>query len=365
MLPNQTENRKSEHIKISLQRDVQARQITTGFEDVYFVHQALPEINRDKICLSTNVFGYEFSAPIFVGGMTGGTPEAAKINSSIAEAVEELGLGMGVGSQRAALEEPKLGSTYKIVRKKAPNAFLIANLGASQLVKGYSVEEAVKAIEMIEADGLAIHLNPLQEAIQPEGEANYEGCLQKIEKLAEKLQVPLIVKETGAGMSAEVAKRLERIGVKGVDVSGAGGTSWAAVEYYRAKTVNDAFHQRLGKSFWDWGIPTVVSIIEVHQSTKLTTIASGGVRTGTHIAKALALGADLASMSTPILSPATKNAGEVKKTLNFFIEELKNTMFLVAAESVQKLKEAPLVMLGKTAEWLERRGFKPEVYSRR
>jgi len=365
MLPNQTENRKSEHIKISLQKDVQARQITTGFEDIYFVHQALPEINRDKIHLSTNVFGYEFSAPIFVGGMTGGTPKAAKINSSIAEAVEELGLGMGVGSQRAALEEPKLESTYKIVRKNAPNAFLVANLGAPQLVKGYGMEEAVKAIEMIEADALAIHLNPLQEAIQPEGEANYEGCFQKIEKLTETLQVPLIVKETGAGMSAEVAKRLERIGVKGVDVSGAGGTSWAAVEYYRAKTVNDVFHQQLGESFWDWGIPTVTSIVEVSQSTKLTTIASGGVRTGTHVAKALALGADLASMSTPILSPATKNAREVKKTLNFFIEELKNTMFLVGAESVEKLKEAPLVILGTTAEWLERRGFRPEVYARR
>jgi isopentenyl-diphosphate delta-isomerase len=262
------------------------------------------------------------------------------------------------------LEEPQLEATYKIVRKKAPNAFLVANLGAPQLVKGYGVKEAVKAVEMIEADALAIHLNPLQEAIQPEGEANYEGCLQKLGELVEDLQVPLIVKETGAGISGEVAKKLEQLGVKGVDVSGAGGTSWAAVEYYRAKAVNDVFHQRLGESFWDWGIPTVASLVEVNQSTKLTTIASGGIRTGTDVAKALALGASLASMSTPILRPATQGVAEVKKTLNFFIEELKNTMFLVGVESVDKLKKAPRVILGKTAEWLEKRGFKPEVYAR-
>ncbi|UCB61596.1 MAG: type 2 isopentenyl-diphosphate Delta-isomerase [Candidatus Bathyarchaeota archaeon] len=364
-MPSQTENRKVEHINISLQKDVQARKISTGFEDVYFVHQALPEINRDEICPSTCFLGHKFSAPLFVGAMTGGTPEAAKINRSIAEAVEELGLGMGVGSQRAALEDPRLRSTYKIVRKKAPNAFLVANIGAPQLAKGYGVKEVMEAVEMIRADALAIHLNPLQEAIQPEGEASYKGCLQKIGDLAETLQVPLIVKETGAGISAEVAQKLERVGVECVDVSGAGGTSWAAVEYYRAESSNDTLRKRLGESFWDWGVPTVASIVEVVQSTKLKPIASGGIRTGSQIAKALALGADMTSISTPILRPAIESAEEVEKTLSFLIEELINSMFLIGAESVDKLKKASLVILGKTATWLERRGFKPEAYARR
>lgn len=365
MLSSQTENRKAEHIQIFLKENVRARQITTGFENVRLVHQALPEVDRDKIRLSKRIFDHKFSAPIFVGAMTGGTQEAIKINTSIAEAVEELGLGMGVGSQRAAIEEPKLESTYKIVRKKAPHAFLVANIGAPQLVRGYGVKEAEKTVEMIEANALAIHLNPLQEAIQPEGEADYVEVLQKIIEITEALQIPVIVKETGAGISAETAKKLEGAGVKGIDISGAGGTSWAAVEYYRAKNVKDTFHQRLGKSFWDWGIPTVVSLVEVSQSTKLATIASGGVRTGTDVAKALALGASLVSMSTPFLRPATKSVSKVKRTLKFFIEELRNTMFLVGAESVDELQKAPVVLLGKTAEWLKKRGFKPEIYARR
>ncbi|MFP3984807.1 MAG: type 2 isopentenyl-diphosphate Delta-isomerase [Candidatus Bathyarchaeia archaeon] len=364
-MASQTENRKADHLRISLDKDVNARQTTTGFEDVHLVHQALPEVNRDKIRLATKVFHHEFSAPILVGAMTGGTPEAEKINGFIAEAIEELGLGMGVGSQRAALEEPKLESTYKIVRKKAPDAFLVANLGAPQLVQGYGVREAEKTVEMIEADALAIHLNALQEAIQPEGEAHYASVLQKIEAIAEKLQIPVIVKETGAGISAEVAKKLEQSGVRGIDVSGAGGTSWAAVEYYRAETAKDAFRQQLGENFWDWGIPTVISLVEVSQSTKLTVIASGGVRTGIDIAKAVALGADLASMSTPILRPATKSSSEVKKTLSLFIEGLRNAMFLAGAESIEELKKTPVVMLGNTAEWLEKRGFKPDLYARR
>ena len=364
MLPNQTENRKADHIRISLEEDVQARRVTTGFENVHFVHKALPEINRDEIRLSTKVFDHEFSAPIIVGAMTGGTQEATKINKFIAEAVEDLGLGRGVGSQRAGLEDSKLASTYKIVRKKAPTAFLIANIGAPQIVQGYG-KKVERAVEMIEADALAIHLNPLQEAVQPEGEANYSKVLRKIGEIVESLQVPVIIKETGAGISAEVAKELERVGVKGIDVSGAGGTSWAAVEYYRAKTAKDTFHQRLGESFWDWGIPTVASLVEVTQSIKLVTIASGGVRTGTDIATALAIGANLVSMSTPLLRPATKSASEVKKTLGLLVEELRNTMFLVGAKTMVGISQVPLVILGETAEWLEKRGFKPETYARR
>jgi len=297
--------------------------------------------------------------------MTGSTEKALKINAAIAEAVEELDLGMGVGSQRVAIEDPQLEASFAITREKAPTAFLIANIGGPQIVGRYGVKEARKAIEMLEANALAIHLNSLQEAVQPEGETNYSGVLKKIGEIAQALEVPVIVKETGAGIAAEEAKMFEKAGVAGIDVAGVGGTSWAAVEYHRAKRLQDEFRQRLGKTFWDWGIPTAVSLVEVVQSVHHPVIASGGIRHGTDVAKSLALGASLASMALPILHSATKGPEEVKKTLQFVIEELRNAMFLVGAESVQKLKKAPVVLTGKTAEWLRMRGFQPELYARR
>jgi len=257
-LNNQIEERKVDHIKICLEENVQAQRTTTGFEDVFLVHKALPEIERDKIDLSTVIFSHKLSVPLLVGAMTGGTAKALKINAAIAEAVEELGLGMGVGSQRVAIEDSKLEASFTIARKKAPTAFLVANIGGPQLVGRYGVKEARKAVEMLEANALAIHLNPLQEAVQPEGETNYSGVLNKIGEIAQALEVPVIVKETGAGIAAEEAKMLEKTGVAGIDVAGVGGTSWAAVEYYRAKRFQDAFRQRLGEAFWDWGIPTAV-----------------------------------------------------------------------------------------------------------
>jgi len=364
-LSNQTEERKSSHIRVCLEEDVQARRKTTGFEDAFFVHRALPEIKRDRISLSTSFFNHKLSAPLIVGAMTGGAVETTKINAAIAQAVEELGLGMGVGSQRAAINNPKLEHTFAVAREKAPTAFLIANIGAPQLVQGYGVREARRAVEMMKADALAIHLNPLQEAVQPEGETDYAGVLKKIGEIAQTLKVPVIVKETGAGIAAEEAKMLEAAGVAGIDVAGAGGTSWAAVEYHRAKELRNEFRQRLGENFWDWGIPTAASLIEVVQSVHLTVIASGGIRSGMDVAKALALGADLTSTALPVLRPATKSSEEVKKALRFTIEELRNAMFLAGADSIQKLKSASVVVVGKTAEWLRMRGFHPELYTRR
>lgn len=364
-MPSQAEERKSDHIQICLEENVQAQRATTGFEDVFFVHKALPEIERDKIDLSTVIFNHKFSAPIIVGAMTGGAAKAMKINAAIAEAVEELGLGMGVGSQRAAIENPKLEGTFSIARNKAAEAFLIANIGGPQLVRGYGVKEAMKAVEMMDADALAIHLNPLQETVQPEGETNYVGVVEKIGRIVEALDVPVIVKETGAGIAAEEAKTLQKVGVAGIDVAGAGGTSWAAVEYHRAKRIKDEFRQRLGKIFWDWGIPTAVSIVEVVQSVNLPVVASGGVRSGTDVAKALALGASSVGMASPFLRPASTNSNKVKELLQFVIDEFRNTMFLVGAESVKKLKRVPVVLTGKTAEWLRMRGFQPELYGRR
>jgi isopentenyl-diphosphate delta-isomerase len=364
-LSGKIEGRKADHIKICSEEDVQARGITTGFEEVFLVHRALPEIERNQIDLSTVVFGHEFSAPLLVGAITGGAAEALKINASIAVAVEELGLGMGVGSQRAAIEDPKWVESFTIVRRKAPTAFLVANIGGPQLVSGYGVKEAAKAVEMLEANALAVHLNPLQEAVQPEGETKYSGVLKKIGEIARGLEVPVIVKETGSGIAAEEAKMLEEAGVAGIDVAGVGGTSWAAVEYYRAKSVRDEFRQRLGETFWDWGIPTAVSLVEVVQSVHLPVIASGGIRCGTDVVKSLALGADLASLSSPVLQPASKSSEEVKKALQFVVEELRNAMFLVGAGGVQKLKKVPVVLTGRTGEWLRVRGFQPDVYARR
>jgi len=372
LLNDETRLRKADHIDICLEEDVQARTVTTGFEDVHFVHRALPEINREEIDLKIKVFNHEFSAPIIVGAMTGGTAKAEKINAAIAKAVEQLGLGMGLGSQRAAIENPKLEKTFSIARKNAPTAFLIANLGGPQLVQGYGLKEARKAVEMIEADALAIHLNPLQEAIQPEGETKFKGLTEKIGEIAAELDVPVIVKETGAGIAAEEAKKLESVGVKGIDVAGAGGTSWAAVEYYRAKKAKNSFLERLGEAFWDWGIPTAVSLIEVVQSVSIPVIASGGIRDGVQAAKALALGASLSSLSSPILKQAVKGPEEVKKTLEHIIEELRNAMFwlrnvmfLVGADSIEKLRMVPLIITGKSLEWLRLRGFNPEIYARR
>ena len=364
-MTKETRKRKEDHIRISLNHKIQAKKVTTGFEDIHLIHKALPEIDKQDINLCTTVFHHKFSAPLIVGAITGGTSKATKINATIAEAVEELGLGMGVGSQRAALEDKKLEKTFAITRKKAPTTFLIANIGGVQLVHGYGVQEAKKAIEMIDADAIAIHLNPLQEAVQPEGQTRFKGILEKLSEITKELEKPVIVKETGAGIAAEEAIKLETANVDGIDISGAGGTSFAAVEFYRAKGKSNNSRRRLGEVFWDWGIPTAISLVEVSQSVSIPIIASGGIRSGIEIAKALALGSSLASISQPILKVAVKGIEETKQELTLLIEELKNSMFLVGAQTVQALKKKPVVITGKTAQWLKFRGFNTEIYAKR
>jgi isopentenyl-diphosphate delta-isomerase len=360
----ETQRRKADHIRICLDENSQARKATTGFEDIHFIHKALPEINKQNIDPSTYFLNHKFSAPLVVGAITGGTAQAEKINATIAEAVEELQLGMGVGSQRAAIEDKSLMHTFAIARKKAPNAFLIANIGGVQLVHGYSIREAKKAIEMIDADAIAIHLNALQEAIQPEGQTNFEGILSKITDIAGELDKPVVVKETGTGIAAEEAKKLEAAGVKAIDVGGAGGTSFAAVEYYRTGKESQ-LQRHLGEAFWDWGIPTATSIAEITQTVKLPVIASGGIRNGSNIAKALALGAQLASLSQPILQTSIKGVKETESLLTLLIEELRNIMFLVGAINIEQLARIPVVITGKTAQWLETRGFNVRNYAKR
>jgi isopentenyl-diphosphate delta-isomerase len=360
-MANETGKRKEDHIRICLGNKAQAKNATAGFEDIQLVHRTLPEVNKAKINLSTTFLGKKFQAPIIVGAMTGGTKQATQINASIAQAVEKLGLGMGVGSQRAAIEDRKLEETYAVARKMAPNAFLIANIGGVQLVHGYGLKEVRKVVEMIDADAVAVHLNALQEAVQPEGQTNFKGVLAKICEIAGAIDTPMIVKETGAGISAEDAKALEDAGVKAIDVGGVGGTSFAAVEYYRSST-----NQNLsGEAFWDWGIPTAISLIETAQTVKLPVIASGGVRSGTDVAKALSLNASLASISQPILQVAVKGAKETENKLSSLIEELRNALFLVGAEKLSDLSKTPVVITGKTGEWLQARGFNLQKYAKR
>ena len=344
-MAEKTGKRKVDHIRICLDQKAQARNVTAGFEDIQLVHRALPEINKSKINLSTTFLGKKFKAPIIVGAMTGGAEEATSINASIAEAVEKLGLGMGLGSQRAAIENKSLEKTYRIAREKAPNAFLIANVGGVQLVHGYGIKEVKKIVEMIDADAVAVHLNALQEVVQPEGQTNFQGVLSKIGEITGSVDVPVIVKETGAGIASEDAKALEEAGVKAIDVGGVGGTSFAAVEYFRSTQQKDVY---LGEAFWDWGIPTAVSLVENAQTVKVPLIASGGIRSGTDIAKALALGASLASVSQPILETAVKGAKETEAKLSCLIEELRNVMFLVGAEKLNDLTKSPVVITGKT-----------------
>lgn len=364
-MAHETGKRKEDHIRICLGNKAQAKNATAGFEDIQLVHRALPEVNKEKINLSTTFLGKKFKAPIIVGAMTGGTEQATQINASIAEAVEKLGLGMGVGSQRAAIENRQLEKTYKVAREKAPHAFLIANIGGVQLVHGYGLKEVKKVVEMIDADAIAIHLNALQEAVQPEGQTNFKGVLAKIGEIACALDTPVIVKETGAGISAEDAKALENAGVKAIDVGGVGGTSFAAVEYYRSNKQKDVVQNFLGEAFWDWGIPTAISLIETAQTVKLPLIASGGVRNGTDIAKALSLNASLASISQPILQTAVKGAKETEEKLSCLIEELRNVMFLIGAEKLNDLTNTPVVITGKTAQWLQARGFNLQKYAKR
>ena len=362
---SRTVRRKADHIRVCLRENVEARKVKPGFEDVHLIHEALPGFPLDEVNPSAEFFGFKLSMPFIISAMTGGTREAAKINMSLAEAAEKFRVAMEVGSQRAALENPRQAYTFKVAREKASSIPLIANLGCAQLVGEKGLETAFKVVEMIEANALSIHLNALQEAVQLEGEAGFQKALERLGELCRSLRVPVIIKETGCGISAETAGRLEEAGVKALDVGGAGGTSWAAVEYYRAKKAGNLLGQRLCETFWDWGIPTVVSLVEARRSTGLTLIATGGVRTGLDLAKALALGAQYGGMALPLLKPAIRGVGRILRKLEEVREELKVAMFLTGARNTFELQSKPLTITGETAEWLRARGMNPEAYARR
>jgi isopentenyl-diphosphate delta-isomerase len=314
------------------------------------IHNALPEIDFDAVETSQKFLGHNFKAPIIIDSMTGGTPEATKINSRLSLAAEKFGLGMGLGSQRAGLLSSELAETYSIARSNAPNAFLVANIGGAQLSKGLKIKDIRNMIQMIEANALVVHLNPLQELIQPEGEPKYKGVLSKIKEICSNFDIPIIVKEVGAGISMDVAKRLQSVGVSAINVAGSGGTSWAGVEKLRAETAHDSNKINLGELFWDWGIPTAVSLIEVRKSVKIPVIASGGIRNGLEIAKCIALGANMCGMAFPFLRHASKSLDSLYEFTNRTLMELRSAMFLVGSKNINQLGKIRFMTMGELAK---------------
>lgn len=348
-----TSSRKLDHLRICAEDEVESGD--AGFGDIRFVHNALPECDMAKIDVHTRFLNHTFSSPLFISAMTGGHPGTKDTNARLARAAERYGIGMGVGSQRAALENPSLADTFSVVRNEAPHAFLVANLGVVQL-RDHGIEWAERAVEMIEADAIAIHLNFLQEAIQPEGDHNATGCFAAIEELARNFKKPVIVKETGCGISAATARRCWGAGVRAIDTAGWGGTSWAVVESVRAGESGNAEDKKLrvlGQDFATWGIPTVVSLAEV-LATGGPVIASGGLRSGLDIAKGLAFGADLCGMALPLLKPAMVDDTALAEVIDMIHQELTVAMFLTGSARIADLRKTSLHITGRTRQMIEK-----------
>ncbi len=336
------EARKSEHIKINLEQDVQSG-LTTGLEHYHFVHEALPELDLEAVDTSLTLFGKKLSAPVQVSSMTGGTGQAMEINQCLAEATQECGLAMGVGSQRAALEDLRQIPTYAIVRQVAPDILLFANLGAVQLNYGYGIDECRRAVDMIRADALILHLNPLQEAVQADGDTTFTGLAKKIEKICKQLGLPVIVKEVGWGISRRTARILAECGVAAIDVAGAGGTSWSQVEMYRAP---DEFIRQLAGTFSSWGIPTAQSILNVRKAAPgVLVFASGGLKDGLDITKCIALGATLGGMARQFLKVAAESKKKTIDLMRLTKKQIQVTMFAAGIGTMKR------VVIGKLREW--------------
>ena len=347
-------HRKAEHVKVVLGKDVEGRY--RYWNDIQLVHNALPEIDFADIDTRVTLFGKELKAPLVITGMTGGFPDAAKINDNLARAASDLGIAMGVGSERAAILKGQYPESYSCVARH-PIPLKFANIGAPQIIPQAAggpvvgVEEARGALRLIGADVLAVHLNFLQEMVQPEGDRRAKGCLERIGDLAKAF--PVLAKETGAGISQSVAQRLLEKGVRGFDVSGTGGTSFAAVEHYRALNQGAEREARVGKVYWDWGIPSPASVRET-VPLGLPVIASGGIRSGLDIARALALGATAAGTAGGILRAASVSYEATRAELEQFVYELRVAMFLSGARTVREMQNVPYVVTGETRAWLRR-----------
>jgi len=333
----ETQTRKADHIRICLNEDVQFNQITNGLERYRFTHCCLPEINRHEIDISTQFLGKTVGAPLLISSMTGGTKQAQTINFRLAEVAQTYQLAMGVGSQRVAVENPQVADTFA-VRSLAPDILLLANLGAVQLNYSYGLDECLRVVELLAADALILHLNPLQECIQTNGDTNFRGLLDKIHKLCCKLPVPVIAKEVGNGISAPMTKKLLDAGVSAIDVAGAGGTSWAKVESERALNLKQ---RRLGQTFADWGLPTADCITSIRDiAPDVPLIASGGLRNGLEVAKAIALGADLAGLAFPFLQAASESTEAVDELVELLIAEITTVLFCTGNANLSQFQQS-------------------------
>ena len=333
------ENRKADHIRICLEEDVGGQGITSGLEHYRFVHQALPEINLGDVDTSLDLWGRKLHVPLLMSSMTGGAPRAGEINRNLAIAAQRLGIALGVGSQRAALQNPELVPTYQ-VRLYAPDILIFANLGAVQLNYRYGIDECRRAVDMIEADALILHLNALQEAVQPEGDTNFAGLVGKIAQVCSQIAVPIIVKEVGWGISPDAARMLWEAGVAAIDVAGAGGTSWTQVEAHRIPTERGRL---VAEAFAGWGIPTAESLqgarTVMPEGRKL--FASGGIRNGIDAAKAIALGADLTGIARPFLKAAAISEEAVIELGEVLREQMRVAMFAIGAPNLDALWSTP------------------------
>jgi isopentenyl-diphosphate delta-isomerase len=338
---DQLERRKADHIRINVEEDVRFQGLTSGLERYAFVHQALPELDFAAVQTSTTLLGKPLKMPLLISSMTGGTAEARSINRTLAAAAQKVGIAMGLGSVRAALADEDLIDTYR-VRDVAPDILLFANLGAVQLNYGYGLEECLRAVEICQADALILHFNPLQEAVQPEGDGNFAGLLAKVERVCRAMPVPVIAKEVGWGFAESTARDLAAAGVSAIDVAGAGGTSWSQVEMHRAPT---ARHRRVAGAFVGWGVPTADALVNCRRGApSLALIASGGLRDGIDVAKCIALGASAAGFAGDFLRAAVSGGSEavveLAETIN---DELRVAMFCSGAGDLPALSRTPLV----------------------
>lgn len=329
-----TSARKADHIRINVEEDVRSG-LTTGLERIRLRHDAVPELDLRQVDTTLDLFGRHLRYPILISSMTGGTQTAGRINRILAEAAQANGLAMGLGSIRAAIEDPTLVGTFQ-VRQTAPDILLLANLGAVQLNYGYGVDECLKAVSIVEADALVLHFNALQEALQPEGDVDFSQLLSKIGEVCRRLEVPVVAKEVGWGISADAARRLVNAGVAAIDVAGAGGTSWSQVEMHRA---SDPRRARLAGAFIDWGIPTVDALIDVRRELPDTPlIASGGLRDGIDIVKCLALGANLCGMAGPFLRAAADSPEAIASAVGLVSDEIRISMFATGSPDLKSLR---------------------------
>ncbi len=347
--------RKLEHIDIVLKEDVEGP-LTTFFEYIFIPHYASSEVCIDDVNLSTKFLGKNVDAPIMISGMTGGAPSTEKINEALASIAEELRIAIGVGSERAAIEDSSLEYTFRIVRRVAKTVPVVANIGAAEFVK-YDLKSIEKAVEIVEADALAIHLNLPQEYAQPEGRASFKGFKEKLMVVKDYLSVPIIIKEVGFGLSYEVAKELNTIGIKYFDVAGAGGTNWVKVEGIRAMRGNEGVKVMMAQNIIEWGIPTAASIIEVRNAApKAFIIGSGGIRSAYDAVKALRIGADMVGIARPILRMLIE--GKLRDYMKAFILSMKALIAMTNSRDVNELRLKPVIIVGLLKEWIESRGLR-------